>query len=258
MNPLQTVPLTVKDYLARVDPEQLYTRLRVASPEELRRNVAHFTDKEAMERDRIVLDHLGEAGVAAVVETVSEALLHSGDMTREPEVLDAGAGSGFFTKRVADRLRSHGLRPRMFAMDATPAMLRALGAKHAEIVSFLGVLEDLEGSAHEAAQVQPLPPSFHGLLSTLALHHCPDPALFFAGAARVLRRGAPAVVVDLTQHDHDDFRERMGDVHLGFDPRHLRAIALSHFAHVEAQILPAVGCVDSGTRVGLFALTFRN
>ncbi|MCA1814182.1 MAG: class I SAM-dependent methyltransferase [Halobacteriales archaeon] len=249
--------LTVEQYLARVEPVGLYARLRVADAGELARNVGHFTDKEAMDRDRIVLDHLGPDGAEAVERAVSEALLEAGAMNREPAILDAGAGSGFFTTRVAERLRAHKLAPRMFAMDATPAMLRALGAKQAPIVPFLGVLEDLEGSAREAAKLQPLPPLFHGLMSTLALHHCPDPARFFAGAARVLQHGAPAVVVDMTEHGHADFRERMGDVHLGFDPQRLAALALDHFAEAEARVLPDVGCRDSGTRVGLFALTLR-
>lgn len=249
--------LTVEDYLARVGAEQLFARLRVRDARELARNVAHFTDKEAAQRDRIVLDHLGEAGARAVGEAVCEALLPAGAMNREPALLDAGAGSGFFTARVAQGLRARGLAPRMFAMDATPAMLRALGAKGERIVPFLGVLEDLEGSVREARPVQPLPPLFHGLMSTLALHHCPEPADFFAGAARVLQHGAPAIVVDMLEHGHADFRERMGDVHLGFDPRRLEALALDHFAEAESRVLPEVGCVDSGTRVGLFALVLR-
>lgn len=249
--------LTAEQYLERTDPAALFARLRAADAAALARNVAHFTEKEAGERDRTVLGDLGSEGVEAVGQALAEALLPSGAMNPAPAILDAGAGSGFFTRRAAEALRARGLRPRMFAMDATPAMLRALGSKPFQAVPFLGLLEDLEGSVREAAKVQPLPALFDGAMSTLALHHCPDVEAFFRGAARVLGFGAPMVVVDMVAHDHADFRATMGDVHLGFAPERLAAMALDHFAEAEARALPGVCCTGGGGSISLFALTLR-
>lgn len=249
--------LTVEDYLTREDPAKLFARLRVADAEALARNVAHFTEKEAAERDRILLGHLGSDGAEQVAEVVVEGLLPAGAMNPSPAILDLGAGSGFFTRRVDEALRSKGLKPRMFAMDATPAMLRALGSKPFRAVPFLGLLEDIEGSVREAAKLQPLPPLFDGAFSTLALHHCPRPERFFEGAARVLRHGAPMVVVDMMEHGHEEFRASMGDVHLGFAPGQVAAWAAERFFRAEARVLPDACCTSDGERVGLFAATLQ-
>lgn len=249
--------LTAEQYLARTDPAALFARLRAADPASLQANIRHFTEHEGHERDRIVLGYLGDSGVRDVARAVAEALLPAGAMNPQPAILDVGAGSGFFTGRAAEALRARGLRPRMFAMDATPAMLRALGNKPFPAVPFLGLMEDLEGSVREAAKVQPVPALFDGAMSTLALHHCPDPEGFFRGAARVLGFGAPMVVVDLVAHDHREFREVMDDIHLGFEPKQLEAMALEHFSEAKAEVLPDACCTGEGEPIRLFALTLR-
>lgn len=244
--------LTAEEYLARADPLALVRRLRAADPEGLARNVAHF-EGEADHRDAIVQEYLSAEGVEEVTQALVEALLPAGALNPSPALLDVGAGSGFFTRKVEAGLRARGLRPRMFAMDATPAMLRSLAAQGTRAVPFLGVMEDLEGSVRESAALQPLPPLFDGLMSTLALHHCPDVPAFFRGAARVLRFGAPMAIVDLVEHGHAEFRD-MGDVHLGFAPGALAAQALEHFGEAEARVLPNACCSSAKAQVSLLVL----
>jgi SAM-dependent methyltransferase len=249
--------LSVEQYLERVRPAELFARLKVGDADTLAANVAHFTEKEARDRDAIVLGHLGSDGAQRVVDAVVEGLLPAGAMNPQPALLDLGAGSGFFTHRVAEGLRARGLRPRLFAMDATPAMLRALGRKPFPIVPVLGLLEDVEGSVREAAKVQPLPALFDGAFSTLALHHCPDPPRFFEGAARVLGFGAPLVVVDLQEHRHEELRANARDLHLGFRPAQVEAWAAERFGEARAAPLEGTCCTDDGERIGLFALAAR-
>lgn len=249
--------LTVEEYLARVAPAELFAKLRVPDAEALARNVAHFTEKEAEQRDRLVLGYLGAEGVEAVVREVVEGLLPAGAMNPSPAILGVGAGTGSLTRRVEEGLRGRGLRPRLFAMDATPAMLRALGGKPMRCVAFLGLLEDLEGSVREARALQPLPQLFDGAFSALALHHCAEPALFFEGAARVLAHGAPLVLVDLVEHRHMEFRATMGDVHLGFRPKAIEALAAERFHEAQARVLPGAGCTAGEARIDLFVLAAR-
>lgn len=250
--------LDVEQYLDRVGPPgALYRRLRAADLAGLEANVKHFTEHEGDDRDAIVRGYLGDAGVRKVVDAVVEGLLPTGAMNPAPAIVDLGAGSGFFTRRVEEALRARGLRPRMFTMDATPAMLKAQAKGGVRAVPFLGLLEDVEGSVREARALQPLPELFDGAFSTLALHHCPDPPAFFAGAARVLGFGAPLVVVDLVEHGHVDFRERLGDAHLGFDPAQARAWALDRFGEAEARVLDGVCCSSAARKVALFALAAR-
>jgi ArsR family transcriptional regulator len=55
------------------------------------------------------------------------------------------------------------------------------------------------------------------VLLILALSYVAEPASVLAEAARVLRPGGKAVVVDLLRHDREDFQHQMGQRHPGFD-----------------------------------------
>lgn len=50
----------------------------------------------------------------------------------------------------------------------------------------------------------------------LVLHHVPEPAKAVAEAARILKPGGKAIVVDMLPHDREHYRQQMGHVWLGF------------------------------------------
>ena len=87
-------------------------------------------------------------------------------------ILDVGAGSGFFTIKVADRLHQYLPRASFYAMDITPAMLRILARKTISITPFLGVAENITGSIRCARKYLDVPEKFDAIFSTLTLHHC--------------------------------------------------------------------------------------
>ncbi len=51
---------------------------------------------------------------------------------------------------------------------------------------------------------------------TLVLHHIADPGRVLAEAARVVRPGGRLLIADMLPHDHDEYRQTMGHVWLGF------------------------------------------
>jgi ArsR family transcriptional regulator len=53
----------------------------------------------------------------------------------------------------------------------------------------------------------------------LVLHHTADPALVLAEAGRVIRPGGRLLIADMRSHDHDEYRQTMGHVWLGFSER---------------------------------------
>ena len=58
----------------------------------------------------------------------------------------------------------------------------------------------------------------------LVLHHTPDPAVVLADVARTLRSGGRLLVTDMLPHDHEEYRQQMGHVWLGFSEDQLRRL----------------------------------
>ena len=51
----------------------------------------------------------------------------------------------------------------------------------------------------------------------LVLHHVADPARVLAEARRVLRANGRLLIADMRAHAHEEYRQQMGHVWLGFD-----------------------------------------
>jgi len=59
------------------------------------------------------------------------------------EIIDVGAGTGFFTIQIAQKLNQELPNTSFYAMDITPAMLWVLVKKTTGILPFLGTAETL-------------------------------------------------------------------------------------------------------------------
>jgi ArsR family transcriptional regulator len=71
----------------------------------------------------------------------------------------------------------------------------------------------------------------------LVLHHTPDPAVVLADVARTLRPGGRLLVTDMLPHDHEEYRQQMGHIWLGFPEEQLRRL-LSAAGFASIRITP--------------------
>jgi SAM-dependent methyltransferase len=74
----------------------------------------------------------------------------------------------------------------------------------------------------------------------LVLHHLPDPGAVLQEAARTLKPGGKFVLCDMLPHDHEEYKQQMGHVWLGFgDDQLRRLLGAAGFADIRIVPLPA-------------------
>jgi ubiquinone/menaquinone biosynthesis C-methylase UbiE len=241
-----------------LDLEQLFNKLGAANPETIAKGVQHFTAKEGDKRDAIVLGYFGENGVNRIVEAITERLLSAPSLRTDSKVLDVGAGSGFFTAKIAEKVNRAVPKVAFYAMDATPAMLLALAKKKVGITPFLGVAENIEASIKEARAYTEIPEKFDAVFSTLMLHHSTKPEKVFESIKKVLEKNGKALILELCEHKFEEFKTEMGDAHLGFKLDDVRKMAKAYFSEVEIEKLPGIGCSCSGRSAEIFVVSMRN
>lgn len=64
--------------------------------------------------------------------------------------------------------------------------------------------------------------SLDAAVMMLVLHHLPSPAAALTEAARVLKPGGRLLIVDMMPHEHEEYRQQMGHIWLGFDAEPLQ------------------------------------
>jgi ArsR family transcriptional regulator len=122
-------------------------------------------------------------------------------------IVDVGAGQGEVAVRLAR------LGHRVHAIDASRKMIRALSQRLTRegVGGVTPVVGDVESVPLEDACADVV------LLSQI-LHHAARPEVAVGEAARLARPGGRVVVLDLSLHDMEWTRSRLGDLWLGFTP----------------------------------------
>lgn len=249
--------ITLKEYLETIDLHNLLRDLGAQDINLTVKEIKHFTEKEAEKRDKIVLSYFGNCGVKRIIDAIVTSVTSTPKLGTDSQVLDMGAGSGYFTTRVSNELKKLLPKASFYAMDATPAMLSVLAKKREGIIPFFGIAENISGSIKNANEYAQIPTQFDAVFSTLMLHHCPDINKVFQSLRKVLKSPGKAVIIDLCTHDFTEFRREMGDVHLGFDPEEIRKAAEKFFTEVSAKKLPGICCKSSGRSAQLFIATLK-
>jgi SAM-dependent methyltransferase len=251
-------PNNLTNYIKNLNLQQLFTKLNAPNPEALAKNVQHFTTKEGEKRDTIIQGYFGNEGINRIVNTITERLLAPPTLQPNSKVLDIGAGSGFFTAKIAEKTNLAVPNVAFYAMDATPAMLLALTKKKTGITPFLGIAENIKTSIKEAKTYAKIPAKFNAVISTLMLHHSTNPEKVFKSINTVLAKNGKAIILDLCQHKFEEFKTEMGDVHLGFNLNHIKKTAKTHFTTVKIQKIPGICCSHSGRKAQLFTATIQD
>lgn len=160
-------------------------------------------------------------------------------------IADLGCGTGNASEVLAPHAE------RIIAIDASEAMLDAARKR-------LDRATNVEFLAADLARL-PLPDaSVDAAVCFLVLHHIEEPAAAVRQMHRILRTdraGGVALIVDMVEHDHKEFRHTMGHKHLGFSADAMEGmLRAAGFRQVEVSLLP----IDPDAKgPALFAATAR-
>jgi ubiquinone/menaquinone biosynthesis C-methylase UbiE/DNA-binding transcriptional ArsR family regulator len=124
---------------------------------------------------------------------------------------DLGCGTGQVAAALAPFVRH------VIAVDRSGEMLQTARRRlreHGNVEVRRGALESLPiGDAElDAATLM------------LVMHHLPDPSEALREAARTLRPGGRLLICDMLPHDHEEYRQQMGHVWLGFSGDQLEGL----------------------------------
>ncbi|MCB9682546.1 MAG: metalloregulator ArsR/SmtB family transcription factor [Alphaproteobacteria bacterium] len=126
-------------------------------------------------------------------------------------VADLGCGTGDVVATLAPWVT------RAIGVDREPAMLDAARQLTADLPNV-----SLRQGTLEAPPLAP--GEIDAAVFMLVLHHLDAPEEALAAVVRALRPGGRVVVVDMIEHDRDEYRRTMGHVHLGFSAETVAAM----------------------------------
>lgn len=146
-------------------------------------------------------------------KTIGEAILEKITLHDEMELLDFGTGTGLLGFEIALHVRQ------VYGVDTSHSMLEQLRAKNRPELS----IEPL----HQDIITSPLKRTFHGLISSMTLHHIEDLERFFSTIHTNIQEDGFIAIADLELEDGSFHSDNSGVFHYGFDTTKLCDIAKS-------------------------------
>lgn len=176
-----------------------------------------FFESTAGQWDKLRADLFGEG---------SHLVVLPGLIDDRSVVGDLGCGTGQVARVLAPFVA------RVIAVDRSREMLQAARRR----------LRDLPAAEVRRGELEALPigdAELDAATLMLVLHHLPDPAAALKEAHRALKPGGRLVIADMLPHDHEEYRQQMGHVWLGFSEEQMtRLLSAAGFDRVRVVALP--------------------
>lgn len=161
---------------------------------------AEFFESAAGQWDKLRAELFGSASHLQALPALLDADWVVGDL---------GCGTGEVTAAIAPFVQ------RVVAVDRSTDMLQAARRRLREA-------RNVEIRRGELEAVPVADGELDAATLLLVLHHLPDPAAVLTETARVLKPGGRLLISDMLPHEHEEYRQQMGHVWLGFGEEQLR------------------------------------
>lgn len=157
-------------------------------------------DKRAQEWDK------GSTRVNGT-RTIAEAIKQRFQLHKEMHIMDFGVGTGLLGFEIAKETA------KVYGVDTSSKMLAALQEKNSPTLSIEPILQDIIK--------KPLRDSFHGVVSSMTLHHIEDTKAFFSTIYKNIHKDGFIAIADLESEDGTFHSDNAGVFHFGFDAEEL-------------------------------------
>ena len=137
---------------------------------------------------------------------------------------DLGCGTGETSAAIAPFVA------RTIAVDRSGEMLQAARRRLREHRSAEVRRGELESLPIDDAELD-------AAFMVLVLHHVPDPSAALGEAARAIKLNGRIVVCDMLPHDHEEYKQQMGHVWLGFSEEQIKRL-LGGAGFTDVRIVP--------------------
>jgi ArsR family transcriptional regulator len=178
---------------------------------------SEFFASAAGQWDRLRRELFGAASALHALPALLDARWTIGDL---------GCGTGETTAALAPHVA------RVIAVDRSGEMLQTARRR----------LRGLANADIRRGELEALPidtTELDAAVMMLVLHHGPDPPAVLAECARALKPGGRLVVCDMLPHEHEEYKQQMGHVWLGFGEDQMRRLLeAAGFAYVRIVPLP--------------------
>jgi predicted TPR repeat methyltransferase len=143
--------------------------------------------------------------------TIADAIRKNVDLTADMEIIDFGVGTGLLGFEVAKRVK------KVYGVDTSSKMLEQVQQKNTPLLSIETIHQDIITT--------PLKRTFHGLVSSMTLHHIEDLELFFNTIYDNIEENGFIAIADLELEDGTFHSDNTGVFHFGFEEKALCEVA---------------------------------
>ncbi|MDA8423191.1 MAG: class I SAM-dependent methyltransferase [Nitrospiraceae bacterium] len=152
-------------------------------------------------------------GRVKLANDVADSIIREMAPTQDMDVLDFGCGTGLVTLRLQPLVRT------ITGADSSEGMLGVLEGKVAS--QGLTNVRTQHADFEKGGRVHGV---FHLIVSSMTLHHVPDPAALFRQWQDLLVPGGRVCFADLDAEDGSFHGDNTGVFHLGFDRDRLKTL----------------------------------
>ena len=152
-------------------------------------------------------------GRVKLANDVADSIIREMAPTQDMDVLDFGCGTGLVTLRLQPLVRT------ITGADSAEGMLGVLEGKVAS--QGLTNVRTQHADFEKGGRVHGV---FHLIVSSMTLHHVPDPAALFRQWQELLVPGGRVCFADLDAEDGSFHGDNTGVFHLGFDRDRLKTL----------------------------------